>query len=118
MSNDALGDIQLTHPGWTSQIENISRLLRDERVFPAGFSVFGFKVLTRLEQDNMLSMKEIIRELTFSDGLIMNCFAGTFSAAKECMLISQYKWLVGCNLDWECAALGPSQLVHLSLGKY
>lgn len=87
-----------------------SSLLQDYRVFRTGSSASDFKALLRLEQKNLVWKMYNIQKVALSGRLVVDCFAGIFSAAKACIHSPQHKLFVGSDLDSECVALSLSQL--------
>lgn len=62
----------------------------------------------------MLCMRNIICNLTFPSGLILDCYFVTFSGAIAYIILPQYRRLIGCDLDLECDTLSPLQLALIS----
>lgn len=58
----------------------------------------------------MLWMNNIIHKFTLLGVLVVDCCAETLSVARKCMLLSQHRRFVCCELDLECVASNFPQL--------
>lgn len=47
-------------------------------------------------------MKDIVWKFSKPDNLLLNVFAGTFSAAEFSLLLDKHRRLVGCEKDGDC----------------
>lgn len=85
-------------------MSSVPRLSHDKRFYRTGSTASRSKVLLYPEQKNMLGLKDIISNITLQWGLVLDCYAGTFSVADACMLQPQHRRFVRFDLDSACAA--------------
>lgn len=110
VSYNAAGDIRSTHPGWTNHISNNPRQPQYERVFQIVSSVTIGKMLLSPDQTNMSLMKDIIRKFTFPGSVVVDSYAGAFSAANPYMLKAQHRRFLGYDLEVNCVTTSLPQL--------
>lgn len=72
-------------------MSNVSRLRKNKLVFQEGSSASGIVVLFHPEQNIMLKIKIIIRELTLPGGLVVNCGADMYSVPNARVLLPQQR---------------------------
>lgn len=101
---DTPGDTKFTQSEGTNQISKGPSLLYDECVFRTGLKAYGSMALLCSKQKNLVSMNDINRKFSPHGRLLVDYCDGRLSVARTCMLLTQYRRLVGCDLESDCDA--------------
>jgi len=89
------------YPGFKNVVNNVNRLLPGEQVRVPKVGSDATCAL-RPEQKSLALLKELIARFSQPGDLVVDLFAGTFSAAIACFSLPNHRRFVGCELDPAC----------------
>ena len=98
-------------PGWCNVIDNVPKLSPAEQIMCMEDER---KIALRPEQKSLSLMKELVSRFSVVGDIVVDLFAGTYSAAEACITMpkGQYRTFVGCEVDEACHKIAQERLLR------